>query len=61
MIADIEFRFVKRKTGRGVFVPVDGRGSYKCEDEYDNVLQFRKQQIPSMTWTDWQEVPVVEE
>ena len=62
MIADIEFRWLKRKTGRQAFVPVNTMAnSHRLAEEYEDVLQFRKQQIPSMTWTDWQDVPVVEE
>jgi hypothetical protein len=66
MIADIEFRWVKRFSEPHEY----SIGSPGCE----TVLQFRKQ-IPSIpfclaghkdrweefSWTDWQDVPVVEE
>lgn len=56
MIADIDFRWVKRKIA---FDPIN----------YENVLQFRKRipddqwcyANPEHQWTRWQDVPVVEE
>lgn len=75
MIADIDFRIVKRKTGKALV----GRlptGSLNLVDNEESVLQFRKfdiskgfeeeidgsfRLIDNDAWTPWQDVPVVEE
>lgn len=60
MIADIEFRWVKREVNKDMLTskPAD----------YERVLQFRKKIMKSDPfgawideWTPWQDVPVVEE
>lgn len=63
MIADIEFRWVRRQVPLNHDMQINAVFSIQKE-----ILQFRKQFCPNMDelnrvyeWTDWQDVPVVEE
>ena len=61
MIADIEFRWVKRD-GKRKFDPINGADLAWIKRK--KVLQFRKCETfdgSPRYWTDWQDVPVVEE